>query len=269
MPNYTVTIDMSQQTVNDLSQNNFMLYGFKAVRSSVPGAPLVWFQSNAYGIVTDLGWSQRFLAYTSTGQIVPGGRIRATNSYAAELGQTLEVTGTNGTGTVVQNGTQGAISIHNVTTTKFTTGISEEQPLGGGITPICAFPLFGNNLDVIAPIARILLMFSTTPVNTGTVVFQAYSPGLLIDLTGVQSREVSYDINKGWSWGGGAWARQVPANADLVPLLIESSVNVLHEPATVVPEVGHTVSVPSPSPAPTGSGKPEALAASVVNGHTS
>jgi hypothetical protein len=264
MPTYTVTIDMSQETVNDLAQNNFLLYGFKAVRSSVPGAPLVWFRTNSYGTVTDLNWTQGFQAYTSTSQIVPGGKIRATNSYAADLGQTLEVTGTNGTGTVVRSGTQGAVSVHNLTNTKFTCGISEEQPEGTA-SPMCAFPLFGNNLDVIAPIAKILLTFSTLPVNTGTVIFQAYSPGLLIDLTGVTSREVQYDINSGWQWGGGAWARQIPANADLVPLLIESSVSLSQEPRTVASDVGPAIPVPASEPA--GSGKPEALAG-VVNGRT-
>ena len=35
-------------------------------------------------------------------------------------------------------------------------------------------------------------------------------------------QDVEFDINAGWSWGGGAWAKRVQANADIVPMLIES-----------------------------------------------
>jgi len=100
-------------------------------------------------------------------------------------------------------------------------------------TPLCAFPLFGNNMDVIIPIEKVLLMFSTTPVNTGTVIEQSYGSGLLIDLTAENHRSVGYDINKGWSWGGYSWAQSVPPSAELVPLLIE--------PPPFVPRAGPRV----------------------------
>ncbi|HEU5469665.1 MAG TPA: hypothetical protein VFV67_03360 [Actinophytocola sp.] len=234
MANYTVSVLMSKETVNNLSQNNFVLYGFKAVRTTLPGAPLVWFQTTAYGETTELNWTQRFRAYTSRSKIVPGGLIRATNSYDIDLGQTLEVTDKSGTGSVVLAGNPGAVSILNQTSTEFTCGVSEMQP-DGGVTPMCAFPLFGNNLDVIAPVERILLTFSTTPVNTGTVIYQAYSPGVLIDLTGTDSRTVGYDINAGWSWGGGAWGRQIAPSQNLVPLLIETSTDLSQQPRTGLP----------------------------------
>jgi hypothetical protein len=66
-------------------------------------------------------------------------------------------------------------------------------------------------------------MFSTRPVDTGTVIEQAYSTGILVDLTGQNSRKLTYDIDGGWSWGGGSWGKQIPAQASLVPLLIEKS----------------------------------------------
>ena len=232
MTNYSISVQMSQDTVNALSQNNFVLYGFKAVRTTAPGAPLVWFQTTAYGLDTNLSWDQEYQAYTSTSAIVPGGEVRATNSYKTDLGQTLDVTDKSGTGTVVQDGTAGAISLLNKTSTQFTCGISERQP-NGGVTPTCAFSLFGNNLDVIAPIQRVLLLFSTLPVNTGTVIYKAYSAGLLIDLTGTTSRTVSYDVNAGWSWSGGAWGQQVPPSENLVPLLIENRLDLSQEPQGV------------------------------------
>jgi hypothetical protein len=221
--NYNVNISMNQATVVALAQGNFQLYGFKAVQTTQGGgAPLVWFSTNAFSLNTAVNWIEQYQAYTSKSAIIPNGSIIATAPYDIDLDQTLQVNDpVGGTGDVVNGGTNGAISILNQTTTQFTCGIS--QVVGGVASPLCAFPLYGNNLDVIAPIEKVLLMFSTTPLNTGTVIYQAYSQGILIDLTGTNSRAVNYDINAGWTWGGGAWAQAVPANSNLVPLLIGSS----------------------------------------------
>jgi hypothetical protein len=127
------------------------------------------------------------------------------------------------TGDVTDGGTPSALSLNNLSSTPYTCGISQMQ--GGKPNPLCAFPLNGNHMDVIAPIEKILLMFATQVNNTGTVVEQAYSQGILIDLTSAQTRAVNYDINAGWSTPGGSqgWATLVPANAQLIPLLIDSA----------------------------------------------
>lgn len=219
---YAISVDMSEETVNALDQGGFFLYAFKGVQTTQKGgAPTVWFQTETFSISTDISWVEQYQAYSSKSKVVPNGQIKASASYDIDLGQTFKITSDKGTGEVVQGGTSGAISIHNETQTQFTSGIS--QVVEGKASPLCAFPQYGGNLNVMAPIQKVLLMFSTLPVNTGTVIYQAYSSGGLFDLTGVTERHVSFDINKGWSWGGGAWGRQVQANADLVPLLIESS----------------------------------------------
>ena len=90
---------------------------------------------------------------------------------------------------------------------------------------MCAFNLYGNSLDVIAPIEMVLFMFASDQINTGTVIEKAFSQGLLIDLTGApnNTRTVSFDINKGWEWGGERWATKVPPSSKLIPLLIQNS----------------------------------------------
>jgi hypothetical protein len=217
---YTVTISLDETTINDLVTGNFKLYGFKAVQTSQGGgAPLVWFATQNFMAETVVDWEEHYQAFTSLSQIISGGKIVASSPYDITLDQTLNVAA-NGVGTVVEGGTPLAISINNTTNTQFTCGVSEMQ--GGSPLPLCAFPLFGNSLDVIAPIEKVLFMFSTVPVNTGTVIEQAYSQGILIDLTGDNQRSVSYNINKGWDWGGFSWGQAIPANANLVPLLIEA-----------------------------------------------
>lgn len=221
---YSVQITMSQATVDGLTASGFNLFGFKAVQAAAGGgAPLVWFQTKEFGLKTTVSWEEQYQAYTSLSAIIANGQITEANSYDIGLGQTLNVTSTSGTGTVdVTHGTAGAISISNGIKSQFTCGISQTQA-DGTVAAMCAFPLYGLNLDLIAPIEKVLLMFSTSPVNTGTVIEQAYSPGILIDLTGENSRDVSYDINEGWSWGGSSWAAPVNAGDSLVPLLIENS----------------------------------------------
>ncbi|HEX2080112.1 MAG TPA: hypothetical protein VHG08_20595 [Longimicrobium sp.] len=221
MSSYSVTIQMDQTTVNDLQSNGFNLYAFQAVQGASDGYPVVWFQTTTFALTTEVTWSEEYQAYTSSSQLIPNGEIVASNSYSASLGQTLNVSNSTGTGTVVETGTSGAISINNQTSTQFTCGISEQQP-NGTYAPLCAFPLFGNDLDVIAPIEQVFLMFATTELNTGTVIEQSYGQGILINLTGTNSQTVSYDINGGWTWaGGGNWATTYPANENLVPLLIQ------------------------------------------------
>ena len=217
---YTVTISLDETTINDLVNGNFWLYGFKAVQTSQGGgAPLVWFATQDFMAQTVVDWEEDYQAFTSLSQIISGGKIVASSPYSIKLDETLSVAA-NGVGTVVDGGTPLAISISNTTNTQFTCGISELQ--NGTPMPLCAFPLYGNSLDVIAPIEKVLLMFSTRPFNTGTVIEQAYSQGILIDLTGDNQRSVSYDINNGWDWGGFSWGQAVAADAKLVPLLIEA-----------------------------------------------
>ncbi len=220
MADYSVSINMTSDTVTKLYGGNYKLYGFKAVQSAIGGgAPLVWFATDTYSNTTVIDWQGNYQAYTSNSPIIANGQIVAGFAADINLGQILNVAA-GGIGTVVGGGPATAISILNTTSTPFTCGISEMT--SGTTNPLCAFPLYGNQMDVVAPIEQVLLMFSTTSYKPGTVIEQAYSSGIFINLTGAQQRAVSYDINEGWSWGGYAWAQQIPSNSNLVPLLIEN-----------------------------------------------
>jgi hypothetical protein len=124
---------------------------------------------------------------------------------------------------VVLGGTPGAISVHNRTTTPFTSGISQRQAATTGTAaPIVAFQLYGQNLQTIVPLERVLLVFATAPLAPGTPVERSPGLGLLVDVSGAHDRAVAYDINAGWSWGEAPWAHEVPAGAALAPVLITS-----------------------------------------------
>jgi hypothetical protein len=240
-----VTIGMSASTVSALGASGSVLYGFKAVRNSdLAARPLVWTLSQSYSVTTVVSWQESYGAYTSASPIVAGGQVAVGFESGIDLGQTLEVEA-GGIGVVVDGGQPLAISILNQTSTPFTCGLA--QPAGGASStpaPVCACPLYGNNLQIVTPLEKVLLMFSTDVLSLGTVIgstlgsassqgFQAAerraggtvlaaaSQGIFIDLTTDPIRSVTYDLNAGWSWGGYSWAQPVAANANLVPLLIE------------------------------------------------
>lgn len=219
---YQINITLPQDTVNGLDNGKYSLYGFKAVQASeANGVPVVWFKSDVFGKTTTVSWDVYYQGYTSQEAIIPDGTIDASNAYDMTLGQVLDVNGSSGQGVVKGGPSPTAIAINNTQSNEFTCGIS--QLVGGNSNPMCAFPLYGNQEDVIAPIEKVLLMFATKQINTGTVIEKAYSQGVMIDLTSDNERLLDYDINLGWSWGGFSWANTVAANAKLIPLLIDSS----------------------------------------------
>jgi hypothetical protein len=215
---YSITITMSQDTVEALNNGGYNLYGFKAVGTSQKGGqPLVWFTSNAFGLSVAIDWSEQYEIYTSKTQIVPGVTITGTNAYPANLGQCLNVTNSSGTGTIV-NGDPMTLEANNETNTQLTCGIG--QYVNGDVSILCAFPLYGGGLDAMRPIEKIALMLSTKPVNTGSVIEQAFAPGVTLDLTNSANATITFDINKGWS-GSNVPTTDITAKDSLTELLIE------------------------------------------------
>lgn len=218
---YSITISMNSATATGLRDGNYYLYGFKAVQGPGNGVPLVWFKTNTYSLSTVIAWTEAYQAYTSAAvTLTANTQITASAPASIELGQVLTVTNETGIGTVSVPTTPpvGApsITILNATSQPFTCGISQAQG-NGNFQPLCAFPLYGNNADEIVPIEKVLLMFATDPVDTGVVVEQSFSQGVLVDLTDTNQQTVAYDINNGWT--PQTYATLQPANTNLVPLL--------------------------------------------------
>jgi hypothetical protein len=226
MTQYQTKVTMTTATVSALQTSGSYLYVFRAVQASDrAGRPVVWTRQ-PYSQHTYVNWSASYDAYTSLSPIKAGQEIPVGFFAAINVGELLQVTA-GGIGTVTSAGHNGTISIQNTTSTPFTCGV------GGGLSgdaaaPLCAFPLNGNSLEVVTPLDKIMLMFSTQLIAPGTVIddfygapLSSFGPGVLIDLASANQRTLSYDINTGWSWGGYNWAREVPAGTNLVPLLIE------------------------------------------------
>ncbi len=228
MADYQVTIAVNPNTLTNLVNGNYSLYGFKAVQTTQSGGlPLVWLRMDEYLENNVIEWDRQYQAYTSNSEIIANGRVVVGFYADISLGQMLNVAA-DGPGAVVGGGPSTAISIANSTAAVFTCGLSEMA--GMTTNPISTFPLDGNKMDDFTPLEKVLLIFSTNQMKTGTAIDYLYGAnslasdnpaGVFIDLTSTRQCAVSFDIDNGWDWGGYAWATQIPSNSSLVPLLIE------------------------------------------------
>jgi hypothetical protein len=222
---YSVSIKMDEATVNGLSRGSFSLYAFKAVSSAAgDGRPTVWASTATYSTNTTIDWTENYYAYASLNEVKNGVKFGASDTKQIDLGQTLMVAA-NAIGSVdPMVGIDGSICVHNTTSTPFSCGLAQPSPLASGPSPVCAFPLYGHNTDVITPLQKVALMFASQPLATGSVVEQAFGQCLLVDLTGTTYMNLSYDLNGGWKWPGNS-ATILKSN-EFIPALISRPVAV-------------------------------------------
>lgn len=223
MANFETNISMSSEDVAILKAQGYSLYAFKAVKASGDGAPTIWFKLDQNKLLTNtkIQWQEVFSGYNSTSQIAPRTTIETSNTTSTDLGHTIQID-TAGNLTDTTNGILGSVAFLNNAQQQFTVGISQE--VGGQSNVLCAFPILGNGASrSITPITKILLIFSTEVIKTETVITKALSSGAFIDLTGVESRNVTYSVNTGWApeEPGAPWLQNISALTDLRPLLIE------------------------------------------------
>ena len=196
MANFSVNIAISQENVTTLKQQGFKLFGFKAVNVSVQGgSSVIWYETNQYLASTDVKREEKYQAYISQDtQISPQTPIQESNSADIELGQRMTIS-TTGSLNVTKDEPTNAVSVVADTGVSWTTGLN--QLVDGVLKPLCAVPILSGFLDQFVPINKVLLMLATRPFVSGTVIVQAFSPGILVDLTGVGSRKISFDIGIG------------------------------------------------------------------------
>lgn len=231
--NRTLRLSMTPDTVEALKTQNNALYLFRAVRygpSPPPanamaktagyggGYPVVWLRKTDYLASNALAWGDDTAAYLSTTlPLSPGVRIQVGDTRAVETGQKVTASDS-GLGEPTQGREQGVVSIVSAATDAFSCGLS--QSIASVVSPVCAFPLYPGAMSMIAPTARLLVLFAIDQKVAGQVVDTAYSSGLLIDFDDQPERDVSFDINNGWNAAGAVWASPVSADDDIVPLLI-------------------------------------------------
>jgi hypothetical protein len=235
---YTVNLTMSSATVQALLNQGMQLIAFAAVQGTdLSAMPVVWSVSSTYGNDWSITWTTTYMAYASSSAISSGNMIQIATSQPIAVGQLLNVQ----QGPVTNSPTTGTpsfITITNTTTTQYSCGVEQSVNSGNGavFAPVCVYPLYGLNTQTIAPLAEIVLLFTTSPLQVGEAWSGApVTPGPFLELDAVtgpalwitaagQSSPLSvqYDINTGWSWGGANWAMTISLST-LATVLIQST----------------------------------------------
>lgn len=217
----TATIAMSQPTVESLKSSGYTLDAFQVVETNDDGTlPTVWLSTVKYALSTTLTWTAQVKAYTSPTAIAPNRVIVVGFSTDIASGQMLTVDAS-GAGSVTWDGIAGAIGVRNMTGQGFTVGVAAAATVQGmpQSATLCAAPLYGVDLKLIEPTTRVLFVVGGSIAAPGTTVTRSLGPGVLVDFAGANARSLTFDIDKGWSWGGAAWASSVPPGADLKSIL--------------------------------------------------
>ena len=188
------------------------------------GGPLVWFQTQQLLNATSVTWQDNYQGFTSPQDIQQGTAITPGFEAPMDLGQILVVTDSSGSGDVEAGGPEGGLSGENEATSTFAVGHAK-QPAEGAPGLVVAFPLESGQSLEIEPVETVLLAFVEGGLTTGVVVLTAPASGYLVDVSGASSgtRQVSFDIDQGWSCDGCSWAPQVTAGTQLSSLLIQQA----------------------------------------------
>jgi hypothetical protein len=216
---YTVTINITREALQYLHANNFLLYGFKAVKSSAPeGQPLVWMVTDNYMETNVFTWiDDQYGVYISHSSIVQGGIIVASQTVPIDLGDIFTIL-PSGFGRVTGGGAPGKITIvDEYSKSQLTTGIS--QMVNGQMGAECAFPIMVNEVITIEPAECVAFFFATQRYEPGTVIMQAPNAGIRVCMCGATSKTVVFDKN-GWLDNRQPCVTQIPAGAPLAEYLI-------------------------------------------------
>lgn len=224
MATFSTTIKVNSTDVAALKEQGYSLYAFKAVAASGSGQPTVWFKLDQDNLLTNnvLSWTEKYQGYNSVTQIGNNVQVVASNTVDTDLGNLITIDQDSGNLTNSTDGLKGTISFLNNAKKQYTIGIN--QMVDGISNILCAFPILGSgSARVITPVTKIALIFSTAEIVTATVVTKAMSSGAFIDLTGTNSRTVSFSLTDGWSaTNSPSWISTFNAFTDMSSLLIES-----------------------------------------------
>jgi hypothetical protein len=215
-----IDILMSPQTVEALQAGGYSLYAFKAMQLNLVGpSPLVWYRTQSLTTTTTVAWQETYQAFISQSPINPGGMITPQATLDLHLGLAIAIAN-DGTLSIQSGGTTGGVDVFNYAVEPWHVGLS--QTIGEGLGPMFVLPVYSEQMQTVTPVARVLLLITQEAMEPGEVMDQAGGPGVFIDFTaGEDQQTVEFDIDQGWSWGGGAWAQAVAPGADIQTLLVQ------------------------------------------------
>jgi len=160
--------------------------------------------------------------YVATSPLVANGLVAVWKTAPVNPGQTATLDDANGAPalTVTEGGDSTGVTLVNRSATTYTMGLAGRGWPSDEFAPIFGATLHGHTEDFVAPLAQILLTFSTNGSVRGTLVEHSMSKSLLVnqDLLWGEGDDytVSYDIQRGWTTP----STPVKAGDDLTAVLV-------------------------------------------------
>lgn len=220
MEQYNISISLSDKTLQALYKSGWQLQVFKGVKGAGAGKPILWYALTEFSSKIALKWGEQFGGYVSNQRLVSGVTVDVSSYRQMEPGQrmTLNPDGTTAVSTL--GGKSGAFTFHNAKKEEWLCGITQSVN-GSQPSPLCAFHLYGLTFDFMEPYEKIVLVFASTPVDTGTVIEEALAASVEIVLSPDQPNiELGFDMNESWDSKGSQYVKVHPEPIQLASALI-------------------------------------------------
>ncbi|MFB9845027.1 hypothetical protein [Mucilaginibacter ginsenosidivorans] len=218
---YGITVALDSYTLGKLQAGNYSLQVFKGAKGNQSTAlPTLWFSVTEFSATVSLKWTEQYGAFVDNQTIANGVVVDISSSKAMNLGDLMTLLSDGDTNVTTTGGRDGAITVFSQQSNEWICGMTQSMN-GSAPTPICAFPLFGSQADLMEPYETVVLMFASGQVATGTVVEEAISSSVTITLSGAApSVAVAFDMNLGWNTSGNPYAVVNPLPINLAETLI-------------------------------------------------
>lgn len=218
---YGITVSIDSYTLGKLQAGNYSLQVFKGAKGNQTTAlPTLWFAVSQFSSTVSLKWTEQYGAYVDNQTVADGVVVDISSAKSMNLGDLMTLLSDGDTSVSTTGGRSGAITVFSQQQTEWLCGMTQSMN-GSAPTPICAFPLYGSQADLMEPYETVVLMFASGQVATGTVVEEAISSSITLTLSGAAPTiAVSFDMNLGWDGNGNPNATVNPLPINLAEVLI-------------------------------------------------
>jgi len=220
MANYSIQIAFNDVTLTALKQNGWQLRAFKGVKGPQGGIPTLWFSINEFSSTASISWEDEYGAYVDNKQLNSGVQVDISSNQPIDAGDVMTLNDDGRTSISTNGGMANAFTIYNAKQEEWLCGITQSAN-GNPPSSICAFNLYGSSMDIMEPYEKVVLLFATSQMDTGTVVEEAESASVEIVLSlDNPSVQLAFDINKSWDTKGNPNVSFNPLPIDLASKLI-------------------------------------------------
>jgi len=210
MITYTATLSIDQATRDFLKSKGYTLYVFKGINAGSGATSTVWITISGNQLYDQssniITWYEDYYVGEESTEIENGASISGTNPYispnnitSVSLGQNYIWPGSSWNPQAGNQPTETAFTIQN--NEPVINNFYVSQKVEGGPTDyIVVTEIAGSGgVGQFTPIETFAMILSTQSQSTGTMITEAFSPGVIVTMTGITSAALSYDSGTGWN----------------------------------------------------------------------